>query len=199
MPARDRIIRPNTRRSRFENRLLHNVEGGAGLPLLVAEGGRPEGPPIILLHGFSQCHLCWYRQFEGRLAERFRLIAPDLRGHGGSAKPEDRAAYSDGALWADDLAAVIGTLGLERPIVVAWSYAGAMVCDYLRHRGTAEIAGVNFVGAVVKLGPGSVPLPRPGPAGQHAGIAVVGSGQECRRGPPVRARHVLRPDECRRQ
>ena len=105
MPAPDRIVSPNIRRSRFEGRRLHRIEGGGGLPLLVAEGGQADGPPIILLHGFSQCHLCWYRQFEGRLADRFRLIAPDLRGHGGSAKPEDQAAYSDGRLWADDLAA----------------------------------------------------------------------------------------------
>lgn len=158
MPARDRIIRPNTRRPRYETRQAHTVEGGGGLPLFVAEGGRPDGRPIVLLHGFSQCHLCWYRQFEGRLADRYRLIAPDLRGHGGSAKPEDRAAYADGGLWADDLAAVIATLGLSRPIIVAWSYAGAVVGDYLRHRGTKDIAGINFVGAVAKLGRGSVPL-----------------------------------------
>ncbi len=177
MPARDRIIRPNTRRSRFENRRLHKVEGGGGLSLLVAEGGRPDGPPIILLHGFSQCHLCWYRQFEGRLAERFRLIAPDLRGHGGSAKPEERAAYSDGALWADDLAAVIETLGLTRPVVVAWSYAGSMVCDYLRHRGTAGIAGINFVGAVAKLGPDSVPLLGPDLLGSTPGLLSSDPGK----------------------
>lgn len=158
MPAPDRIIRPNIRRSRFEGRRLHRIEGGGGLPLLVAEGGRVDGPPIILLHGFSQCHLCWYRQFEGRLADRFRLIAPDLRGHGGSAKPEDRAAYSDGRLWAGDLAAAIAALRVERPVIVAWSYGGAVVGDYLRHQGSEGVAGINFVGAVVKLGPDAVSL-----------------------------------------
>lgn len=158
MPAPDRIARPNVRRSRFEGRRLQRIEGGDGLPLLVAEGGLMDGPPIILLHGFSQCHLCWYRQFEGRLATQFRLIAPDLRGHGGSAKPEDPSAYSNGRLWADDIAAVISVLGLSRPVIVAWSYGGAVVCDYLRHFGAGAIAGVNFVGAVVKLGPDAVPL-----------------------------------------
>ena len=158
MPAHDRIVRPNTRRSRYDTRRLHRISGGDGLPLLVAEAGRPDGPPIVLLHGFSQCHLCWYRQFEGRLAGRFRLIAPDLRGHGGSAKPERPDAYSDGRLWADDLAAVIDTLGLRRPVVAAWSYGGAVVGDYLRHHGAAGLAGVNFVGAVVKLGATALPL-----------------------------------------
>ncbi len=158
MPAPDRIVRPNIRRSRFEGRRLHRIEGGNGLPLLVAEGGRADGPPILLLHGFSQCHLCWYRQFEGRLADRYRLIAPDLRGHGGSAKPEDPAAYSDSRLWADDLAATITTLELTRPVIVAWSYGGAAVGDYLRHHGAEALAGINFVGAVIKLGPDAVPL-----------------------------------------
>ncbi len=177
MPARDRIMRPNTRRSRYENRRLHRVEGGGGLPLLVAEGGRPDGPPIILLHGFSQCHLCWYRQFEGRLADRYRLVAPDLRGHGGSAKPEDKAAYSDGALWADDLAAVMAALDLTRSVVVAWSYAGAVVGDYLRHRGTAGIAGINFVGAVARLGPASMPLLGPDLLGSTPGLLSSDPGK----------------------
>ncbi len=177
MPARDRIIRPNTRRSRFETRRLHHVEGGGGLQLLVAEGGRQNGPPIVLLHGFSQCHLCWYRQFEGRLAGRYRLIAPDLRGHGGSAKPEDRTAYSDGGLWADDLAAVMAALSVSRPVVVAWSYAGAVVGDYLRHRGAAGLAGINFVGAVARLGPGSVPLLGPDLLGSTPGLLSADPGK----------------------
>lgn len=158
MPAPDRIARPNVRRSRFEGRRLRRIEGGEGLPLLVAEGGRSDGSPIVFVHGFSQCHLCWYRQFEGRLAEQFRLIAPDLRGHGGSAKPEDPSAYSDGRLWADDIAAVLSALNLSRPIIVAWSLGGAVICDYLRHHGAESIAGINFVGAVVRLGPDAVPM-----------------------------------------
>lgn len=177
MPSQDRIIRPNTRRSRYETRQLHRIEGGRGLPLLVAEGGRRDGPPIILLHGFSQCHLCWYRQFEGRLVENFRLVAPDLRGHGGSAKPEDASAYSDGRLWADDLAAIIDALKLSRPIVVAWSYAGAMVGDYLRHHGADAIAAINFVGAVIKLGPDAVPFIGPDLAGSTPGLLSSDPGR----------------------
>ena len=140
------------------DRRLHWLAGGDGISLSVAEGGQADGPPVILLHGFSQSNLCWHRQFSGDLARQCRLVAPDLRGHGGSDKPLASAAYGEGRLWADDLAAVIDGLALDRPVLVAWSYAGAVVGDYLRHRGTSAIAGIVMVGAVARLGPAAVPL-----------------------------------------
>ena len=105
------------------------------------------------------------------------MIAPDLRGHGGSAKPEDPAAYSDGRLWAGDLAAVMTGLNLVSPVIVAWSYAGAVVGDYLRHCGAEAIAGINFVGAVVKLGPGAVPLLGPDLLGSTPGLLSSDPGK----------------------
>jgi haloacetate dehalogenase len=50
----------------------------------VAEGGA--GPPVLLLHGFPQTHVCW-AQVAPRLARERRVVAPDLRGYGGSAAP----------------------------------------------------------------------------------------------------------------
>lgn len=49
----------------------------------------------------------------------------DLRGHGESGRPEESRNYSDGDLWADDVAEVIDGLGLDRPTLVGWSYGGA--------------------------------------------------------------------------
>jgi non-heme chloroperoxidase len=131
---------------------IHTVRGGGGLRLHVREWGRPDGPPILLLHGLSQSHLCWARQYQSALAEEFRLVAYDLRGHGMSAAPLEPEHYTDGALWADDLAAVIDQLGLERPVLVGWSYGGFIVCDYLRAHGQDRIAAIDFAGAVVTLG-----------------------------------------------
>jgi haloacetate dehalogenase len=51
---------------------------------LVSRGG--DGPPVVLLHGFPQTHLCW-REIVPRLAEAFSVVAPDLRGYGGSWAP----------------------------------------------------------------------------------------------------------------
>jgi pimeloyl-ACP methyl ester carboxylesterase len=59
--------------------------------------------------------LSWRRQFDSVLATEFRLVALDNRGHGMSAKPLETKHYTDPRLWADDIAAVISSLGLERP------------------------------------------------------------------------------------
>ena len=110
----------------------HEVRGGGGLRLHVREWGDREGPPIVFVHGWSQSQLCWSRQIAGPLAEDFRLVTFDLRGHGMSEKPLDAEHYVDARLWADDLDAVIEQLELDRPVLVAWSYGGFVVTDYLR-------------------------------------------------------------------
>jgi len=130
----------------------HIIAGGGGLKLHVREGGRKEAAALLFLHGWSQNLLCWSRQFDSPLADDFRLVAMDLRGHGGSEAPLDAESYADGALWADDVRNVIDALQLERPVVVAWSYGGFVVSDYLRQYGDDAIAGINFVGAAVASG-----------------------------------------------
>ena len=117
-----------------------------GLRLAAYEAGNPSGPAILFVHGFSQCSECWQRQvYDPALSRRFRLAAFDLRGHGASDKPLDPARYAEDRFFADDVAAVIDGLGLRRPFLVAWSYAGRIVGDYLERHGTARIAGINYV------------------------------------------------------
>jgi pimeloyl-ACP methyl ester carboxylesterase len=70
-----------------------------------------------------------------------------------SAAPLRADAYVDGDLWANDVAAVIDQLKLEKPVLVGWSYGGYVVCDYLRKFGQQGIAGINLVAAAVVLGP----------------------------------------------
>jgi pimeloyl-ACP methyl ester carboxylesterase len=131
---------------------IHTVNGGGGLRLHVREWGPPDAPPIVLVHGWSQCHLCWSRQYESALAGEFRLVAFDLRGHGMSEAPLEARHYDDGRLWADDLRAVIGQLGLERAVLVGWSYGGFVICDHVRAHGQEGIAGIVLVEGAVKLG-----------------------------------------------
>ena len=92
---------------------LHTVEGGGGLTLHVREWGDPQGSAILFIHAWSQNHLCWTHQFDSHLADEFRLVALDLRGHGMSDKPLEEEHYTDARLWADDIAAVISALDLE--------------------------------------------------------------------------------------
>src|SRR5438128_12167186 len=98
----------------------HTITGGGGVRLHVVEGGNPQGPSILFLHGFSQCSLAWERQMRSDLARRYRLVAMDLRGHGSSERPRD--GYDDSRLWADDVDAAIRELGLDRPVLCGWSY-----------------------------------------------------------------------------
>ena len=132
-------------------RAMREVRGGGGLELHVREWGDVHAPPIVLVHGWSQSQLCWSRQVEGMLARHFRIVTFDLRGHGMSAKPLGAELYGDERLWAEDLAAVIQQVAPERPVLVAWSYGGFVVADYLRAYGDAGIAGINLVGSAVML------------------------------------------------
>jgi len=130
----------------------HVVRGGGGLRLHVREWGPADGPPILLIHGWSQNHLCWARQYESALAGEFRLVAYDLRGHGMSEAPLEPGHYTDGRLWADDSAAIIEELHLDRPVLVGWSYGAFVICDYVRAYGQDRIAAIDFVEGAVKLG-----------------------------------------------
>ena len=131
---------------------IHTVTGGGGLRLHVREWGKPDGPPILFIHGWSQNHLCWAKQCQSALADTFRLVAYDLRGHGMSEAPLEPDHYTDGRLWADDLTAIIEELRLDKPVLVGWSYGAFVICDYLRAHGQDRVAAIDFVEGAVKLG-----------------------------------------------
>jgi haloacetate dehalogenase len=64
-----------------------------------------EGPPVLLLHGIPETHLMWHR-VAPRLAERYTVVATDLRGYGDSGKPPstaDHEPYSMRAIGGDQL------------------------------------------------------------------------------------------------
>jgi pimeloyl-ACP methyl ester carboxylesterase len=82
------------------------------------------GPPVVLLHGFPQTHECW-RHVAPRLAERYTVVCPDLRGYGGSEGPpsDGRATYSKRAM-ARDVRRLMHALGHERFSVVGHDRGG---------------------------------------------------------------------------
>jgi non-heme chloroperoxidase len=130
----------------------HTVPGGGGLRLHVREWGNPDGSPILFIHGWSQNHLCWARQYESALADEFRLVAYDLRGHGMSEAPLEPEHYTDGRRWADDVAAIVDALGLDQPVLVGWFYGAFVISDYIRAYGQGSVAAINFVEGAVRLG-----------------------------------------------
>jgi len=95
------------------------VEAG-GLRTHVALAGPEHAPPVLLVHGWPQNWWAW-RHVIPRLAERFRVIAPDLRGHGWTDAPA--AGYEKQQL-ADDLLAVLDEIGVERVTWVGHDWGG---------------------------------------------------------------------------
>ena len=169
----------------------HTITGGGGVRLHVVETGNSSGRPILFIHGFSQCWLAWSRQLSSDLADRYRLVAMDLRGHGLSDKPRD--GYADSRLWADDINAVIRALKLDRPVLCGWSYGPLVILDYVRHYGEEAVGGMAFVGAVTKLGSDeAIRSSRPS-FSPCAGFLRLGCGRE-RTESSVAAANVPQPE-----
>ena len=85
----------------------------SGARIRLATAG--SGPPLLLLHGHPQTHLTWHK-IAPRLAERFTVVLPDLRGYGDSAKPEGgegHVNYSKRAMAAEQVE-VMSALGFSR-------------------------------------------------------------------------------------
>ena len=84
----------------------------SGAEIHVRTGG--EGPPLLLVHGYPQTHVCWHKVAPA-LAKKFTLVMPDLRGYGDSSAPATDAAhetYSKRAM-ALDLVEVMKAMGHE--------------------------------------------------------------------------------------
>ena len=91
---------------------IHSVVGGSG-------------PPLLLLHGYPQTHIEW-RDVAPRLAEKFTVVASDLRGYGDSSKPpdgENHLGYSKRVM-AQDHVDVMASLGFQKFAVVGHDRGG---------------------------------------------------------------------------
>ena len=93
-----------------------------GLRMHIAEAGQPDAPTVLLLHGFPQ-HWWEWRKVISPLAERYRVLAPDLRGAGWTDAPAH--GYTVEEVLADVLA-LLDQLGLRRVGLVAHDFSAAV-------------------------------------------------------------------------
>lgn len=112
-----------------------------------------EGRPLVLLHGFSGDAMLWLRHGQaGRIAAHgYRVIMPDFRGHGRSAKPHDPAAYPRDVL-ADDGFALLEHMGLDDYDLGGYSLGGRIAMRMLVRGATPGRAVVAGQGMRQMLG-----------------------------------------------
>jgi pimeloyl-ACP methyl ester carboxylesterase len=98
-----------------------------------------EGLPIVLIHGVTQTRRFWDPITTG-LAERFRVLAFDLRGHGESGRATD---YSYRAM-TQDVAAVVDAAGVSEPVVVGHSLGGLVATAYASQHDVSGVVNVDL-------------------------------------------------------
>jgi 2-hydroxymuconate-semialdehyde hydrolase len=103
----------------------------AGVSTAVLEGGA--GPPIVLLHGGIECGGVYWAPVLSRLAERHRLVVPDVPGLGES----EPVARLDAQFFADWLTALIRSACAEKPLLVAHSLLGSLAARFGVQHGDA--------------------------------------------------------------
>lgn len=108
----------------------------------IAYGDTGSGPPLVLLHGFGGCRATW-EPFAGSLAEHYRLITIDLRGHGASGEFRGPFQFEDSA---GDLLALLDHLKLDRVRAMGIS-AGGMTLLHAASREPGRFEAMAIIGA----------------------------------------------------
>ena len=107
---------------------VHALVSVNGVKLYYATFG--EGAPVILLHGGAGHGDHWANQVPA-LAEKFKVIVVDSRGHGRSTRDDKPLSYR---LMADDVLALMDELEIDQAALIGWSDGGAVALDVaLRH------------------------------------------------------------------
>ncbi len=162
--AANPALRDEARRLRRLARPLGVPPAGAPVPpplppgSVVALPGRGEvfvrdtggqgstAPPVLLLHGWTVSADLNFFALYGDLAARHRVLALDHRGHGRGMRPRTAFSLED---CADDAAALLEHLGVDRAIVVGFSMGGA-IAMLLHQRHPDRVAGMVFCGTALE-------------------------------------------------
>jgi pimeloyl-ACP methyl ester carboxylesterase len=86
-----------------------------GIELFVREEGK--GPLVVLCHGWPELSYSWRHQIPALAAAGFHVVAPDMRGYGGTSAPQDISAYT---LFdtAGDIVALVQALGESKAVII---------------------------------------------------------------------------------
>ena len=113
------------------------VDSSDGVRVAVYEEGNPNGPTVVLVHGWPDSHVLWDGVVP-LLADRFRIVRYDNRGVGKTSAPKPVSAYTM-ACYADDFAAVIDAVAPGEPVhVLAHDWGSAGTWEYLSRPGASD-------------------------------------------------------------
>ncbi len=145
----------------------HRIE--TGFATLAVEESGDHGLPVLMIHGNSSCRGVFRNQMNGRLAEKYRLIAFDLPGHGASGDAPDPSRSYTMAGYAEAAVEVLRQLGVKEAAVFGWSLGGHIGIEMIpRFPG---LKGLMITGtppvALAGAAAGFKPSPHMGLAGQR--------------------------------
>lgn len=104
---------------------------GGEVSLHYVAAGPREAPTVLLLHGFPEFWYAWRRQLDA-LADRFRVVVPDLRGYNRSDRPEGVRAYALDRL-RQDVFELIQDVGAGTAHIVGHDWGGTLALSFARH------------------------------------------------------------------
>jgi len=124
----DTVLRGDHVHGQASSAVAHRVVEANGIHVHLAEQG--EGPLVVLCHGFPESWYSWRHQLRALSAAGFHAVAPDMRGYGGSDRPEAIDQYTLLHL-VGDMVGLLDTLGAEQAVIaghdwgapVAWHAA----------------------------------------------------------------------------
>ncbi len=105
---------------------------------------RGDGPPLLLLHYFGNCGQVW-QPFAERLVQHYRLIIPDMRGHGRSTNPSGQFTHRQSAL---DMFALLDHLGIRQFKAMGMS-SGGMTLIHMATQQPARVEDLVLIGATI--------------------------------------------------
>lgn len=122
--------------------VVRSIDLPTGVTLEYAEQGRPDGIPVVLLHGYTDSRHSWNLVLP-RLPPRYRVFAITQRGHGESSKPADGYRVAD---FAGDVAAFLEAKRIDRAIIVGHSM-GSMVAQQFTIENPEQVQALVLTGA----------------------------------------------------
>jgi non-heme chloroperoxidase len=111
-----------------------------GVELHVQDAG--DGRPVAFLHGVTCSGWFFHHQLDHAGTGAWRAIVPDFRGHGESEKVLSGHTVPN---YAEDLHALLDSMGVERPVLVGWSMGTMVAFEYLKAYGPESVAGLVVV------------------------------------------------------